>query len=76
MIWKLRKKFILICFLSFICVFAILFSAICVINSLQTNADVDELTDMIAKGNGKFPEFQPGPHDGGQKPPDKRPHGS
>lgn len=72
MIWKLRKKFILICFLSFICVFAILFSAICVINSLQTNADVDELTDMIAKGNGKFPEFQPGPHDGGQKPPDKR----
>ncbi len=68
MIWRLRKKFIQICSLSFISVFLILLSAIYAVNTLQTNAMVDELTDIISENNGGFPKPGNNPKPGGSHP--------
>ncbi|MCH5332489.1 MAG: HAMP domain-containing histidine kinase [Agathobacter sp.] len=66
MIWKLRKKFIRICSVSILGVFLTLLGIIYVINTVQTNAGLDHLTDIISENNGRFPEW-------GNPPPGKKP---
>ncbi len=57
MIYKLRKKFIGICILSFITVFVVALSLIFLITSLQTARTLDRHADMISQNDGNFPNF-------------------
>ncbi len=57
MIYRLRKKFISICILSFITVFSVVLSLIFLITSLQTNRTLDRHADMISQNDGRFPNF-------------------
>lgn len=66
MIWKLRKKFIRICSVSILGVFLALLGIIYVINTVQTNARMDNLTDIISENDGRFPDW-------GNQPPNKKP---
>ncbi len=67
MIYRLRKKFIAICVLSFITVFIIAFALIFLITSLQTNQTLDRHADMISQNEGRFPNFNE-MKPGGSKP--------
>ncbi len=67
MIYRLRKKFIGICVLSFISVFVIAFALIFLITSLQTDRTLDRHADMISQNNGRFPNFNE-MKPGGNKP--------
>ncbi len=57
MIYRLRRKFIGICILSFIAVFVVVFALIFAITSLQTDRTLDRHADMIAQNDGRFPNF-------------------
>ncbi len=57
MIYRLRKKFISICVLSFIAVFMVVFALIYLITTIQTNQSLDMHTDIISQNDGKFPDF-------------------
>ncbi len=57
MIYRLRKKFIGICILSFITVFIVVLALIFFITSLQTNQTLDRYTDTISQNDGQFPNF-------------------
>ena len=59
MIWKLRKKFIIIATLAFICVFLILLAFIYGFSVVHTNNQLDELADIISANDGAFPDFFP-----------------
>lgn len=65
MIWKLRRRFILICSLSILCAFLVLFLVIYATSMWQTGRMVDTLTDVLAANDGRFPEESPA----GGKPP-------
>ncbi len=56
MIYRLRKKFIKICTLSFLAVFLLLLAFIQLITYLQMKASLDELADVIADNDGGFPD--------------------
>lgn len=55
MIQRLRKKFIRLCMLACAGAFLILFLAIYGITTLQMNAALDALADLIAQNGGQFP---------------------
>ncbi len=57
MIYRLRKKFIGICILSFIAVFMVVFALIFLITTIQTNRSLDMHADIISQNDGKFPDF-------------------
>lgn len=57
MIYRLRKKFIRICMCSFLAVFVVLFGAIFTLTSLQTTHALDDLADIIAENDGRFPGY-------------------
>ncbi len=57
MIYRLRKKFISICILSFIAVFMVVFALIFMITTIQTNQSLDMHADIISQNDGKFPDF-------------------
>ncbi len=57
MIYKLRKKFISICIISFIAVFMVVFALIYLITTIQTNQSLDMHADIISENDGKFPDF-------------------
>ncbi len=57
MIYRLRKKFISICILSFIAVFMVVFALIYLITTIQTNQSLDMHADIISQNDGKFPDF-------------------
>ncbi len=57
MIYRLRKKFIGICILSFIAVFLAAIALIYVTTALQTNRTLDFYADLISQNDGKFPDF-------------------
>ena len=57
MIYKLRKKFIKICTLSFLSVFVLLLGSIMLITNYQTNAALDTLADIVADSGGRFPDY-------------------
>ena len=56
MIYKLRRKFIKICILSFIAVFIVLFLSILLVTTVQTNRSLDMLADVVSSNNGTFPQ--------------------
>ena len=58
MIYRLRKKFIRICMLSFAAVFILLFAGAYLFTQLQTNSALDTLTSIIAENGGRFPDFE------------------
>ncbi len=71
MIYRLRKKFIGICILSFIAVFMVVFSLIYLITALQTNRSLDRHADIISENDGRFPDFgEARPGTGRPKPPE------
>ncbi|MBO7472863.1 MAG: HAMP domain-containing histidine kinase [Ruminococcus sp.] len=55
MIKRLRKRFILICTLSFLAVFVIMVTAIYVTNTIRQNRRLDFIADIISE-NGSFPK--------------------
>ena len=68
MIYKLRRKFILISTLSVLLVVAMVFGVILALNVTSTNRNMDILADQVSKGGGRFPgSFDEPP------PPDKVP---
>ena len=75
MIYRLRKKFIIICTVSIVAVFAVMFSLICLFSAVSMNSTLDMLTDAISEGKGRFPDsFDKAPtappDDKGDKKPD------
>ncbi len=71
MIYRLRKKFISICILSFVVVFIVVFALIYLITTLQTNNSLDMHADIISQNDGKFPNFnEQKPGTGRPMPPD------
>lgn len=59
MIYRLRRKFIWICTLSFLGVFAALLLGIYLTTYIQTTRSLDDLADIVSENNGQFPDFQP-----------------
>ncbi len=57
MIYRLRKKFIRICVLSFIAVFLVVIALIYATTAIQTNQTLDLHADMIWQNDGTFPDF-------------------
>ena len=57
MIYRLRRKFIKICMLSFLVVFLVLFFCIYLVTSQQTSSSLDTLADIVSNNDGKFPSF-------------------
>ncbi len=57
MIYRLRRKFIGICVLSFTAVFLVVIALIFLFTTVQTNRNLDRHADMISQNNGRFPDF-------------------
>ena len=57
MIYKLRKKFVMITAVSISIVFAFIFAGIYFISRSQLNHSLDMLADVIAMNDGVFPDF-------------------
>lgn len=57
MIYKLRRKFIRICSLSFLVALLVILLATYIISHVKTNQAIDILADMVSKYDGNFPEF-------------------
>ena len=55
MIYRLQKKFVLICTASVLAVVALMFGIILVWNAFSMNKNVDMLADRISEGGGRFP---------------------
>lgn len=60
MIYRLRKKFVMITAVSVGIVFALIFGGIYAISRSQLNHSLDLLTDVIAMNDGVFPDFERG----------------
>ncbi len=58
MIYRLRRKFIRICMLSFSIVFLLLFASIYCLTYCQAIASLDMLADVVSENNGDFPTFE------------------
>lgn len=71
MIRELRKKFILVAMLSTLVVLAAIMSVVNISNYKELLARADEMTSLLAKNDGKFPEGNGQKPDEGDK---KRPH--
>ena len=55
MIYRLQKKFILICTVSVLTVIALVFGVILVLNISSMNRNMDILADRVSEGGGRFP---------------------
>ena len=64
MIYKLQRKFILICTISVLSVVALVFGVIVALNISSLNKNMDVLADQVSAGGGRFP----GSFDEGFKP--------
>ena len=68
MIYRLQRKFILICTVSVLTVIALVFGVILVLNISSMNRNMDMLADRVSEGGGRFPgSFNE------MMPPDKKP---
>ena len=65
MIYRLQKRFILICTVSVLTVIALVFGVILVLNISSMNRNMDMLADRVSEGGGRFPGFmqENPPHD-------------
>ncbi len=68
MIYRLRRKFIGICVLSFLAVLLFVIALLCLMTTLQTNRTLDRHADLIAQNDGRFPNFEDIPPHGGRPP--------
>lgn len=64
MIYRLRRKFILICAVSVLLVVTLVFGVILMLNISSLNKTMDVLADSVSAGGGRFPSF----FEGGFKP--------
>ena len=55
MIYRLQKRFILICTVSVLAVIALVFGVILVLNISSMNRNMDMLADRVSEGGGRFP---------------------
>ncbi|MDD6301655.1 MAG: HAMP domain-containing sensor histidine kinase [Ruminococcus sp.] len=55
MIYRLQKRFILICTVSVLTVIALVFGVILVLNIYSMNRNMDMLADRVSEGGGRFP---------------------
>ena len=55
MIYRLQRKFIIICAVSIFSVIVIVFAAILLFNISSTNKNLDILADSVSEGGGRFP---------------------
>ena len=55
MIYRLRRKFILISAISIFVVVALMFSVMLILNVSSMNRNMDMLADRISEGGGRFP---------------------
>ena len=55
MIYKLQRRFILICTVSVLSVVALVFGVIVALNISSLNKNMDVLTDQVSEGGGRFP---------------------
>ncbi len=55
MIYRLQRKFILICTVSVLSVIALVFGVILVLNISSMNRNMDMLADRVSEGGGRFP---------------------
>ena len=62
MIYRLRRRFIRICTLSFLDVFLALLAAIFLVTDVQTARALDALADVVAENGGSFPAWEGQPH--------------
>ncbi len=58
MIYRLRRKFIFICILSFLAVLLLMISLLFLVTTWQTNRTLDRYADLIAQNDGRFPNFE------------------
>ena len=56
MIYRLQRKFILICAISVLSVVALVFGVILALNIYSMNRNMDILADRVSEGGGKFPD--------------------
>ena len=70
MIYRLRRKFILISTISVLSVITLVFVMICALNVSSMNKNLDLLADTVSEGGGKFPSVSGGGHKPGAKPPE------
>jgi len=56
MIQRLNRKFILISAGCILLLIVLIFAAICLLSIQNTNATMDDLTDNLSQGNGRFPD--------------------
>ena len=56
MIYRLQRKFILICTASVFAVVALVFGFIIILNISSMNRNIDILADRLSEGGGKFPD--------------------
>ena len=56
MIYRLQRKFILICTVSVLTVIALVFGVILALNISSMNRNMDILADRVSEGGGRFPE--------------------
>lgn len=68
MIYKLQRKFILICTVAVLSVIILMFGVILALNTSSMNKNMDVLADRVSEGGGRFSDM---PADG--KPHDKNP---
>ena len=68
MIYKLQRKFILICTVSVLLVVGMVFGVLMILNISSMNRNMDTLADRVSEGGGRFPSpFEEVP------PPEKKP---
>ncbi len=67
MIYRLRKKFIKICILSFVGVLGTVLLGIYIFTTINTNSTLDRHADFIMENDGRFPTFESN-RPGGEKP--------
>ncbi len=68
MIYRLRRKFIGICVLSFLAVLLFVIVLLCLMTTLQTSQTLDRHADLIAENDGRFPNFEDIPPHGSRPP--------
>ncbi len=69
MIYRLQRKFIIICVVSIFSVIALIWGGLLVLNIVSLNKNMDILADFVSGGGGKFPVLFDE-----QFAPEKRPH--
>lgn len=69
MIYKLRRRFILICAVSVLLVVSLVFGVILALNISSLNRNMDLLADSVSAGGGRFPSFPENNHKPNYVPP-------